>query len=109
MIWEGTPTTLMVDPEELRGAASKITGADLLADKPLTTGFAPAAAGIAGTDSQPAIEASGDAASAALEVMTGRLQEWGHVLTTSAADYKETDALAAERLAALGDFNQRPR
>lgn len=101
--------TLMVDPDELRGAATRIGGADLLTDTPLTTAFDPAAAAIAGTDSEKAIRASGDAARSAIEVVTGRLQEWSAVLTTSASDYQETDERAARRLAGLGDFNQRSR
>ncbi|WP_187585729.1 type VII secretion target [Gordonia sp. OPL2] len=103
-------TDFHVDPAELRTAGSQIgksqTGADTAA-----TSAAPirqAAAGLSGTDTARALSAAAGSAESAIEVVQSRIGAWVSILNESADTFDGTDKQSAERLKALGDFNQAP-
>ena len=104
-----------VSPEELRDASRKISEFTT-GTVPMSPGARPgtsvrsltsAAGGVAGTDTANALCEALAAATSATEVVRLRIGAWASSLTSAADDFGTSDVESAERLAGLGDMNDR--
>lgn len=101
----GDTMTVKVEPDDLRKAGATIGQGGHGSGEAAAGGIGEGGSGIAGTSTAAALQASGSAASQAVQTVRGRMEEWQNVLNESAANYHDTDTGAANRMKALGDFN----
>ncbi|WP_188586976.1 type VII secretion target [Gordonia jinhuaensis] len=94
--------SMRVDPTELRGAATSFNGfaGDIRGIAPVTA--SPTTSGMEWSDTAKALGPVDDTCKRALDVLANRMSSIEDLLNKSAADYRDTDTDAADKLKSLG-------